>query len=49
MAEMLHIKTMCRAKVPHLYLKGQCHTLSLIVDNATIHVQTVILSCMEGF
>ena len=31
------------------YLKGQGHTFSLVVDNATIHVQSVILLCMEVF
>ena len=40
---------MCRAKVARPYLKGQGHTFSLIIDCVTIHFQSVILLCMEGF
>ena len=39
---------MCCVKVSHPYLKGEDHTFSLIVDNATIHIQSLILLCMEG-
>ena len=39
---------MC-GKEPRPYLKGQGRTFSLIIDNTTIHVQSVILLCMEGY